>query len=80
MFSYIDTAGVSQLKTTVLEYESIGIKTYLAGVAVHVDRMLHKDNFYKEVRVFAPAVVVRCATALFLRRSVMVIFAAARFR
>ncbi|KAI1296895.1 Prestin [Halotydeus destructor] len=49
MFSYIDTTGVSQLKSTVLEYESIGIKTYLAGVAVHVDKMLHKDNFYKEV-------------------------------
>jgi MFS superfamily sulfate permease-like transporter len=49
MFSYIDTTGVSQLKVTVLEYESIGIKTYLAGVAVHVDKMLHKDNFYKEV-------------------------------
>lgn len=66
MFSYIDTAGVSQLKATVLEYESIGIKTYLAGVAVHVDKMLHKDNFYKEVNVLQSdhcTHVISCATS-----------------
>jgi ABC-type transporter Mla MlaB component len=49
MFSYIDTAGVSQLKTTVQDYESIGVKTYLAGIATHVDQLLDMDNFYKDV-------------------------------
>lgn len=49
MFSYIDTAGVSALKSTVQEYESIGIKTFLANCAAHVVKMLDKDNFYKEV-------------------------------
>lgn len=49
MFSYIDTSGVGQLKATVQEYESIGIKTFLAGLATHVDKMLEKDNFYNEV-------------------------------
>ncbi|RWS31688.1 solute carrier family 26 member 6-like protein [Leptotrombidium deliense] len=49
MFSYIDASGVRQLKATVQEYESIGIKTYLASVATHVDHMLEKDNFYTDV-------------------------------
>jgi len=49
MFSYIDTTGVTALKTTVQEYESIGIKTFLASCAAHVVKMLEKDGFYKEV-------------------------------
>jgi hypothetical protein len=49
MFSYIDTAGVNVLKTTILGYESIGIKTHLANCAEHVVKMLEKDNFYNEV-------------------------------
>lgn len=49
MFSYIDSAGVSILKTTVQEYESIGVKTFLASCATHVVRMLEKDHFYEEV-------------------------------
>ncbi|RWS05151.1 sulfate transporter-like protein [Dinothrombium tinctorium] len=49
MFSYIDAAGIGQLKATVQEYEYIGIKTYLASVATHVDKMLRKDNFYTDV-------------------------------
>lgn len=49
MISYIDTAGVSTLKATVLDYESIGITTYLAGIATHVHRMLELDSFFKQV-------------------------------
>lgn len=49
MFSYIDTTGVSALKTTVQEYESIGVKTFLASCAAHVVKMLEKDGFYEEV-------------------------------
>ena len=49
MFSYIDTAGITQLKSTIKDYESIGVKTYLAGIATHVDQLLEMDNFYKEV-------------------------------
>jgi len=49
MFSYIDTTGVSALKTTVQEYESIGVKTFLASCAAHVVKMLEKDGFYSEV-------------------------------
>ena len=49
MFSYIDTTGVTALKTTVQEYESIGVKTFLASCAAHVVKMLEKDGFYKEV-------------------------------
>ena len=49
MFSYIDTAGVSTLKTTVQDYESIGIKTLLTGIATHVDNMLELDGFYREI-------------------------------
>ena len=49
MFSYIDTAGISQLKSTVQDYESVGIKTFLAGVATHVDHMLELDGFYRAV-------------------------------
>ena len=49
MFSYVDTAGITQLKSTIKDYESIGVKTYLAGIATHVDQLLEIDNFYKEV-------------------------------
>jgi hypothetical protein len=49
MFSYIDTTGVSTLKTTVQKYESIGVKTFLASCATHVVKMLEKDGFYTEV-------------------------------
>ena len=49
MFSYIDTTGVTALKTTVQEYESIGVKTFLVSCAAHVVKMLEKDGFYKEV-------------------------------
>lgn len=49
MFSYTDTAGVSQLKRTVQDYQSIGIRAFLAGVATHVDNMLQLDGFYRQV-------------------------------
>lgn len=49
MFSYIDTAGVRVLKQTIAEYESIGIKTFLAGCPTHVTKILEKDHFYAAV-------------------------------
>ncbi|XP_054156044.1 solute carrier family 26 member 6-like isoform X2 [Oppia nitens] len=52
MFSYIDTTGVTTLKTTVQEYESIGVKTFLANCAAHVVKMLEKDGFYDEVKPY----------------------------
>ena len=50
MISYIDTSGVSTLRTIVKDFNSIGITTYLAGVATHVHRMLEIDcTFYEQV-------------------------------
>ena len=49
MFSYIDTSGVKALKSTVQEYESIGIKTLIAGCASHVNKILEKEVFYAAV-------------------------------
>lgn len=49
MFAYIDTSGMSMLKKTVQQYESIGITTYLANCASHVLQMLERDNFFVDV-------------------------------
>ena len=49
MFSYIDTTGISALKTIVLQHKDIEITTYLAGCPVHITKMLEKDGFYEEV-------------------------------
>lgn len=49
MFSYIDTSGISTLKKTVQQYESIGITTFLASCASHVIEMLKRDKFFVDV-------------------------------
>lgn len=50
MISYIDISGVSVLRNTVKDLKCIGITTYLANVATHVNRMLEIDyTFYKQV-------------------------------
>jgi hypothetical protein len=49
MFSYIDTDGIKTIKRTVIEYESVGIKTFLGGCPSHVTKLLERDHFYAAV-------------------------------
>jgi anti-anti-sigma regulatory factor len=49
MFSYIDTTGVTTLKTIVKKHEEINIMCLLTGCQVHVENMLRKDGFFEEV-------------------------------
>lgn len=55
MLSYIDTSGVTTLKKIVESHASIEIEVLLTGCPVHIETMLKKDGFFKEVsseRVF----------------------------
>lgn len=49
MLSYIDTTGVTTLKTTVKKHEEINIMCLLTGCQVHVENMLRKDGFFEQV-------------------------------
>ncbi len=49
MFSYIDTDGIKTIKRTVIEYESVGIKTFLGSCPSHVTKLLERDHFYAAV-------------------------------
>ncbi|XP_015789465.1 solute carrier family 26 member 6 [Tetranychus urticae] len=49
MFSYIDVTGVRQLRSTIQEYAHIGVETFLACVATHVQKMLEKDGFFIDI-------------------------------
>ena len=55
MLSYIDTSGVTTLKNLVQNHLDISVEVLLTGCAVHIETMLKKDGFFKEVssdRVF----------------------------
>jgi anti-anti-sigma regulatory factor len=49
MFSYVDFSGIKTLKKTIQSFEDIGIRTVLAGVAVHIESILGKEGFYEDV-------------------------------
>lgn len=50
MFSYIDATGISTLRNLVTQYEMVGIRVLLAGVATHVAKSMAADGrFHQEV-------------------------------
>ena len=49
MLSYIDTTGVTTLKKLVQSHSDIAIEVLLTGCPVHIETMLKKDGFFKEV-------------------------------
>ncbi|CAG2119742.1 unnamed protein product, partial [Medioppia subpectinata] len=55
MLSYIDTSGVTTLTKLVQSHAEIDITVQFTGCPVHIESMLKKDGFFKEVstdRVF----------------------------
>jgi hypothetical protein len=49
MFSYVDTAGANAIKKIVKKYQEIGVLIFLSGCAFHVESLLSKVGFFKEV-------------------------------
>lgn len=49
MLSYIDTSGVTTLKKLVQTHGDINIQVLLAGCPVHIETILNRDGFFKEV-------------------------------
>lgn len=49
MLSYIDTSGVAGLKNLASDFQTVGIKFFLASCAAHVTTMLSKDHYFSEI-------------------------------
>ncbi|CAG2167190.1 unnamed protein product [Oppiella nova] len=49
MLSYIDTSGVTELKKLVQNHSDIDIMIQLTGCPVHIETVLKRDGFFKEV-------------------------------
>lgn len=49
MLSYIDTSGVAGLKSLAQDFQTVGIKFFLASCAAHVTTMLSKDHYFSEI-------------------------------